>query len=421
MKIKINRIRTYEYIFLIVCFCMVIPPLGINSVYAHLYSGISFLGSLIVIFGYLGLKKVSIKDISPGMIAIAFYLIWNIGLTLVLETTINSLAVRTLLVAFSLLFLLSRTKSQNYLGLKALRDYLFIIVILNMIMELLYFGGFTTDRRGWQDIYLLGNANSYVFTFLLALSAENVYSLLEYKKIGKRGYILVFAEWISFYLGGESTSAAGMLCVTLYLLMMVAIRSRFVRAMFGFGSKRAFILILCVLTLFIVMVNTSTIYQLLEFIGIEQTDIGTFGSRVYIWRQAISRILESPVIGHGVVNGNFALSATGALRSGHNNFLQILYYSGIIGLSLYFASIALIIKKIRKCLGLDETLSIIYFIGILLYVLAFLVEQSPFSCEFIAFLVIGVFIENNYRHVCSTIEAAPNNKVSECYDPLECL
>lgn len=68
--------------------------------------------------------------------------------------------------------------------------------------------------------------------------------------------------------------------------------------------------------------------------------------RDILWSKLIPIILDHPIFGIGNVGYNsFSISIFGELKSPHNVFIEILCYTGIVGLSLYMYFLFLILKQ----------------------------------------------------------------------------
>lgn len=395
MRIRINY-RYYCYLF--ICF-LILPPLGLYSYNTGMYTALACLGGLFSVGIFIIKKAKSVRrgKLQNSIVIMSLYLIWNMSNTVLLTNTFSSIAFRGLCTLLGLYCYLKSEKTNSFIRLRALDNYLAILIVLNFFIQLLLPNGLMIEKAEWQNIYLLGNANSYVFVYLLAITVDQSYNRLTKKKQGIKSYSLIVIELLSFVINREIVSLTGFLCIAVFGFIIVLMNRNLLNRFVQMVSSKAIFVIGIVVVAFILLLQTEYIFVVFEKIGINKGDITNFNSRVYLWRNAISRIMTSPIIGHGTVDGNFATSLTGRARSSHNNYLQILYYSGFIGLSLFLASGITTIINLRKHCNKGNDVYTVYFVGIMLFYLSFLVEQSPYSGEFLSVIALGGFLIDYFR------------------------
>jgi O-antigen ligase len=74
---------------------------------------------------------------------------------------------------------------------------------------------------------------------------------------------------------------------------------------------------------------------------------GDLSGRDIIWQKIIPIIKNNPVFGIGTVGYNhFTLATFGEIKSPHNVFLEVLCYTGIVGLAVYLIFLFKILKKV---------------------------------------------------------------------------
>ena len=83
-----------------------------------------------------------------------------------------------------------------------------------------------------------------------------------------------------------------------------------------------------------------------EDFRIEHTQ--AMSARISVWKLGIEKSLERPIWGWGNCMAYFNLKPTTGLDHLHNNFIEILYGNGILGLALLLALIALWLARLRS-------------------------------------------------------------------------
>ena len=94
--------------------------------------------------------------------------------------------------------------------------------------------------------------------------------------------------------------------------------------------------------------------------------------RTKIWDLAVSNIEERPVIGHGYQDFVFSPNVV----TTHNELLELLFKTGIVGLLIFFVIFAIVIYKLFKNRKLPAAAHIAFFAGT--FFVMFLVEQYAF-------------------------------------------
>lgn len=377
-----------SYLGTLLLFFMLYLPAGISRSY-------SAAGTLVTMFASASVIGVTLKQkrnrymVNSEFGVCLLYLIWPMLITVVKDSYLSPLLIKNIFLIIAVYQLFFHQQRQHTLHvLRCLRDYLTIIIFLNLLFELRNPEGYNITRFGLQHFYLLDNPNSYFYFYIFALMVSAAYSVLASRHIGVHFYAVFGMQLVSYFVCMGSTSTTGLICVAFYAIMVSLIeKSVFKKAVKYIADRMPYVTII-MLVVFAVLVYTNLIVGLMTIIGVNQTDITNFKSRIYIWKSALRVIAESPFLGHGVLNGEFAVSMTTRLRSAHDNYLQILYYSGISGLFLYLASIFKVFYGVRRHLP-DQKLYLIYVYGIMAYLIGYLVEQNPYSAEFMSVLILG--------------------------------
>lgn len=124
---------------------------------------------------------------------------------------------------------------------------------------------------------------------------------------------------------------------------------------------------------------------------------GTRNHRLIMWGEALARIWSNPLYIIFGVGYHDTVAQSVSFRNVHNGYITILYRNGIIGLGLFFAFIAKIMKRfsglISKSPDADikkaSILGLIMLVGVLADALTGTILDSPFT-SFIAYAAIGM-------------------------------
>lgn len=126
-----------------------------------------------------------------------------------------------------------------------------------------------------------------------------------------------------------------------------------------------------------------------------ETDKGSGRSEIYenVWRLYNQRSLEYKLIGSGqntVVDDNKFKSGTGEISqiSAHNDFLEILYDFGIIGLALYLVFIFRLVQRLFFLKRLDDRAFQANFAAFIIFMVMSMVSHLVIYSNYFAYLVI---------------------------------
>lgn len=208
------------------------------------------------------------------------------------------------------------------------------IIYLNLLSLLFFPDGFfhrANDAYGLTTEWFLGSRNNFLFTMF-----PGVLVGLLYQKIGGsrlRSYCLISVVLISQFIQGSGTAKVGL--AILLAVELIPFMKKIITPLKG-------MLLAGVINFMIVVVgNTEFLRGIVE--GVLQKDL-TFSSRTIIWSNTIRAIQERP-LGYGLMDsvsaylilGNFPGWIWKGATHAHNNFLQILFQSGLIGFSIYMS------------------------------------------------------------------------------------
>ncbi|MED4006498.1 O-antigen ligase family protein [Priestia aryabhattai] len=260
--------------------------------------------------------------------------------------------------------------------------YLFATVVFINFFTLLI-GGIAVSPDGLSTNYLLGGKNAIAMTALPTIPLIYLYSYMIYNKLKTFPFVLILICAVSLYL---SESGTGIVISFLAILFVVL-------------PKKYFPSFTTYFWIYIVAFFTIVVFRLQELlfgdfiINVLHKDM-TFTGRTYIWDLVLNLIKQSWLIGYG--RGNQIISHHFAnLNETHNGLLEIMMYSGILGV-LFFLIILLVVgHKLNS--NKDHILSKILSFSIFAYLIIGLTESVFYKKEFWILLVISYGIRHIIR------------------------
>jgi O-antigen ligase len=182
-----------------------------------------------------------------------------------------------------------------------------------------------------------------IFVLLLAVIQNNLH-------LGKIRLLFILPIPIMLLLMAQSGSRVSTVSFMLSFILGILLlktRSRYLKI----------IVIAFALIVFIIiwkfLMNTELLRERL-ILTIQERNLS---GRDIIWRQIIPLIKSSPFFGVGNIGYNsYAHNVFGYVRSPHNVILEVLCYTGIVGLVLYSSFLLLIWKKSLQIYRIEKTL-----------------------------------------------------------------
>ncbi|MFS8351790.1 O-antigen ligase family protein [Bacillus nitratireducens] len=251
------------------------------------------------------------------------------------------------------------------------------IVVANFLTLLI--GGLDVGTNG-LPIYLLEGKNAIALTTLPTIPIVYLYSYTIHKKMKTLPLLLILICSISIYLSDSGTG------------IMVS----FLTILFIFLPKKVFPTFKTYLYIYIVIFFTIIVFRLQELlfgdfiINVLHKDM-TFTGRTYIWDVVLNVIKESWILGFG--GGNDIISYYFFnLNETHNAVLEILMYSGLLGI-LFFLIILFVVGN-KLSINKDHIISKILSFSIFAYMILGLTESVFYKKEFWILLIISYSVGN---------------------------
>ncbi len=240
----------------------------------------------------------------------------------------------------SIIWYLALCLKNNYKATVSRLSYLLtIMVVLNFFSILLFPHGMYEDDN-WQN-YFLGYDNGHVVVFMPALFFAIQHA--HYKNRKLLLYINWFSVLASTLICRSGTTVAG-LAVLIGILIMIYFP--FVRKIL-FNWKTVLIVIAGIF-FFIIILRRQEVFQdiMMKYLGKDST----FTGRIYLWDKALEVFQQNKWLGTGdsaEINTEIFTIFNQKLSYAHNEILDLLVRSGIIGLCIYMICIARTINIVR--------------------------------------------------------------------------
>lgn len=276
---------------------------------------------------------------------------------------------------------------------KAMCIVLTILTIANSYTMIKYYlKGMYVDELNHWEYYFLGYDNSSFFIEFPLLIYSACYSYIKYNKVKPFIWIMTGIIVFSYFYVKSATSLIMTIIFTVYLLTY---RCKIWIKILDF---RVVIAMVIIIFLLVVIFNIQN--YLSDFLEGTLQKEATLTGRDYIWKQAKSYIVKSPIIGYGMEDFGTLMSKFG-INHVHDIFLDIMYNGGIIALSFYCA----ILNICKKQINANRNSFILNTISIGLFI----------------YLFSGIFDYYNNKYIIFTffILAAYGNKIAKLVENKE--
>lgn len=253
----------------------------------------------------------------------------------------------TMKICLALLWLDSEIYADKSIMMDAVKNSFWVWCIIDSIFTFLNPEGvfFLVGNE-----YILGGKNNKIFFFLFAMLL-GIYKYFNLSYINEKVNFLI--KWLLFSLLCIANAQIIGSSTTLVVVFLMLIYP-FVRKIVENTVLTKILPVICFhICLFIIIIFVREMFQSeLDYImNLLFEKDATFTGRIYIWRDALLKISQSPIIGYG----RYAAQAS-KLPSGyeymwtmsHNQILEIMMQGGIILLTVWITMIVFMIRKINR-------------------------------------------------------------------------
>lgn len=245
------------------------------------------------------------------------------------------------------------------------------LVALNIVSILLFPGGMYVYDRALEENWLLGYKNYHIVYIMALLIFSCVHSLCQYGKIVRRVWFYIAMSVLSSALVGARTPMAAILLFAASILLHRLLD--FTALFNAFTYLAAYVAAFLV----IVVVRVENLPIVGRLIGREVT----FNNRTHFWDKAMTQFWEYPLFGHGYQQFRMFRGYV----TTHNQIIEILFKTGVVGLLLFAAILTVTACRLFKNReGLCSKYLSILFAS---YLILFLLEQYAFANFFYLFVL----------------------------------
>ena len=362
------------YVFLLIPFFK-IAYISVSIPYADSIYKIMQLFSIFIIFMII----IKYGKFSKFIFSFAIYfLILNIS-TILNKADISGgifLTIRTMAICMLIDYGL---KKDTKTFLDSFEFLLSTLVYMNLISILIFTDGmYVNTSVGYTENWLLGYRNLHILYILPAILVSFLNSYYTKGKLCNRNYILLVLSLLSIVLVKSSTSLVGITVLIVFLVLNKILKNEKI-----FNIKNYF-LVYIVSFFSIVIFRIQNLFKFI-IVGILDRDL-TFTGRTYIWDYVIEFIKQKPIIGYGIEESNVRLNKTTFIVSthAHDQILEIIYKSGLIGIIVYAY---ILIKSVYEVYKYRKT-KISQFISIIIFAYLFMMLTEYFSLDLTMFLFV---------------------------------
>ena len=336
------------------------------SVAGKMYSALQLIAGAAVVF--LIYRKRAFSRISPLMLVFDALL-----LVMVIAGAVNGGGIkRPLQYAFgTLMYCLV----VEYGILEDIRSYLQanialfgILTVINMISILVFPHGMYVSMGYYWESWILGFKSGHIMYQMVLLFSAAMYAVLFEKKKWMIFRISVVLVFVSSMLANNRTAT-----VVLIPMIIFGFFPRILEFTKVFNIAVYGVLGVLINLLFVVFRMQNLFSWLI--VGILHRSIN-LTSRTVVWDKAFKAIAEHPVIGHGYQDFQY----NPIIYTTHNEALEVLFKTGIIGLIIFLAAFVIVSVRLFKNRKLEAAQWISVFLGG--FFLMFVVEQYAFAIFF---------------------------------------
>lgn len=338
------------------------------------------------------------------------------------------------------IFLISFTYSPNIdYGIKIISRSL-MILILPLVFWL---RGDVNKKEYLKTIYffIIGVFTSCLVSLLIAvisyfqnyaISVFTYYELAEHLRLHPTYFSLfILSALVLLQTEVHFNKLLKMTITVVFLVMLVLLQSRIAvlsLLLFGvyliltsfFKNKKALFILGILFIIFIGAISSNLRNRIKDLVSLDSTEsvnIGTFkengiNQRIWLWSNAIKQIKKQPILGFGLgsqenlfkwqvekdlLGEKFNFETTqAALKLAelnlHNQYLQFLYESGIIGLLLFISFLIALIRLFYQKKNFKELL---VFTFILIFMLTENIISRQMGIHFFAFMLCFFLSKSN--------------------------
>jgi len=350
-----------------------VPYLMINfSIINEVYFGLQII--FLFLFLIFNLKE---KKMSKGLAFILIFLLFNSIISF--GKTNFSTIITNFVSVFGLCLVVNNSIKKYFCNfLKGFKYALLLLLLLNLITMFLYPKGLYHNMgNNSSQNWFLGYKNSFIlYIYPLIVFSYFDTMLFKNKKISKFDIVSFILSFITVLKANSSTSLVG-----LGVLLMFITTPRLFNNTRVFNSMNY-------LYSYIGLFFTIVVFKLQNIFSFLIEDILhkdlTFTGRIYIWDYALKNISSNLLFGHGDKNFSYILSSGTAVKSTHNQILQIIYNYGIISLSFFIFILFITMKNLKK----EKNNNISKFLSLCIFIWFIMMITESYDLQYFLYLIV---------------------------------
>lgn len=242
--------------------------------------------------------------------------------------------------SLSLILLFNNGVKRNKINLfRSMSIFFSIMLIINTITIVLYPNGmYIRNVTGLKDNWFLGYRNNHI-TYILPLYLSTIInSFLKYNYLSRKSkFISIILLILTFF----TKSSTSILCMTLLTLSLLFNKQIYVYI----RNLYIYVFSYIILYLSIIILRIQEIFSFL-IQNILKRDL-SFTGRTRIWDYMLNGIKETPFLGHGLEQSAIRYEKYKVWHA-HNQILEIIYETGLIGFLLFITNLSIALKELKK-------------------------------------------------------------------------
>lgn len=367
------------------CFILLMPifqPIYLDYVTSrfHFYTILQYISLAYVLVDLIRIKT-RLSGVSIFAITMQF---WILLATIVGNGYLNEALRLCCCITYAFL-IFDLYKDQVVLLLKQLMLHSEICIYVNLFTLLIAPDGFLSRNNsayGMTQEWFLGADAYFIMWILPALVVAWIYMFLFQEK--KRTILISLASVVTEMVRGSGT---GIIAVSIFFIAMIA---PFVRK---FLTPFKSVCVGAIVFIFIILIRkTDFVLPILDVLG---KDV-TFTGRLTIWDNAITSILNNPILGYGILTNDNMVNYLGRSSTGiwagathcHCQFLQISFQGGLVALFLMIGIVGIDVYKCSKIW--PSRMAQMLGVSIAVYIVMSITEVFSFPVMYMIFPLINL-------------------------------
>lgn len=337
MTKKINLKDKLFLIILIIAIALFFQPAYIG--YSNL-SGIAFiyLNGIRVVFVIALIKYLVNAKISKYMLILIIYFLIRLVTTIINGNSINAFITEAYPILAICILIELCMKKKTLILIEGFTITLNTLLVINFITLIINPIGYGTE---YDKFYFLRGGNQLMAFCVLATMFSFINWYLKKSAINK--FMLWMIIGMSTYTAICIKSATGILTWAIIITFLCVPQKLKNKKLFNFST---YSLTYLSIFIFIVILNGQQYFSYIIETILNKSM--TFSGRTDIWQIALEKVKIRPILGYGISNNSNIIYYREQYFSTHNEFLQILVESGLIGFIPLILIYIIIGKKLMK-------------------------------------------------------------------------